>query len=203
MLNMKWLCIALALSLKCVNVRLFSWLFSNKETRKPTRGDLLELLWTICIHSSGGGWDWDGQQLLAVPSGKRHFSLLLYSMGNMWHFFCSHWHHEQRGSFGTGQKKRFSFPCRHDCSITCNHAECHAEIYFKHISFTYRAGQFVWNHRQRVLVWRWAAKRAMIFENVEICAGDDVANALVCNYNPYFMSLYEWCALSMNLVQIW
>lgn len=88
MLNMKWLCIALALSLKCVNVRLFSWLFSNKETRKPTRGDLLELLWTICIHSSGGGWDWDRQQLLAVPSGKRHFSLLLYSMGNMWHFFA-------------------------------------------------------------------------------------------------------------------
>jgi hypothetical protein len=29
----------------------------------------------------------------------------------------------------------------------------------------------------------------MIFENVEICAVDDVANALVCNYNPYFMIL--------------
>ena len=28
----------------------------------------------------------------------------------------------------------------------------------------------------------------MIFENVEICAEDDVANAaVVCNYNPYFI----------------
>jgi hypothetical protein len=29
----------------------------------------------------------------------------------------------------------------------------------------------------------------MIFESVEICAGDDVANAIVCNYNPYFMDV--------------
>jgi hypothetical protein len=32
----------------------------------------------------------------------------------------------------------------------------------------------------------------MIFENVEICVGDDVANAVLCNYNPYFMGC-GWC----------
>lgn len=34
----------------------------------------------------------------------------------------------------------------------------------------------------------------MIFESAEICAGDDAANAVLCNYNPYFM-VVEFCAL--------
>ena len=179
---------------------MYAYLVGFYPTRKITRGDLLELLWTICIHGSGGGWDWDRQQLLAVPSGKRHFSFLLYSMGNMWLFLLSlaSWKvvHLREDKKVFLPLPTWLFNNLQSCRVWC-------KIYFKHISFTYRAGQFVWNHRQRVLVWRWAAKRAMIFENVEICAGDDVANALVCNYNPYFMSLYEWCALRVNLVQIW
>lgn len=51
-------------------------------------------------------------------------------------------------------------------------------------------------------VWRWTVKRALIFENVEICAEDDVANAaVVCNYNPYFIiwSVYTHTHTNKNL----
>lgn len=53
--------------------------------------------------------------------------------------------------------------------------------------FAYLMDLFGESHQQRVLVWRWAVKRALLFESAAICAGDDVANAIGCNYNPYFM----------------
>lgn len=53
--------------------------------------------------------------------------------------------------------------------------------------FAYLMDLFVESHQQQVSELRWAVKRAMIFGNVEICAVDDAANAVLCNYNPYFM----------------
>lgn len=46
---------------------------------------------------------------------------------------------------------------------------------------------FVESHRQPVSGWRWTAKPTLIFGNAAICAGDDVASAAQCNYNPYLM----------------
>lgn len=46
---------------------------------------------------------------------------------------------------------------------------------------------FVESHRQPESGWRWTAEPMLIFENEAICAGDDVASAAQCNYNPYLM----------------
>lgn len=65
--------------------------------------------------------------------------------------------------------------------------------------FAYLMDLFAGNHRQLVLVWRWAAAKAMIFESAEICAEVDVADAVQCNYNPYFMVVV--CALELMLIK--
>lgn len=57
------------------------------------------------------------------------------------------------------------------------------------ISLAYLMDLFVESHQQQVSVWQWTAERAMIFESVEICAVDDAASAVLCNYNPYFMAV--------------
>lgn len=53
--------------------------------------------------------------------------------------------------------------------------------------FAYLMDLFGESHQQLVSVWQWTITQAMIFESVATCAGDDVANAVHGNYNPYFM----------------
>lgn len=98
--------------------------------------------------------------------------------------------------------------CHHQCSLQHNVWMCacmahgidgvsrywqcralllHGAKFCMHSIFAYLMDLSGWNHQQPMSVGQWTAVRALIFENVEICAEDDAANAaVVCNYNPYF-----------------
>lgn len=105
------------------------------------------------------------------------FSIVIFNLDQSQNFY---WHFFKNASSATS---KMDFMAQ---QIFKRHHHQH-DMHCKMRIFAYLMDLFVESRQQQVSEWRWAVKRAMIFESVEICAGVDVANEVLCNYNPYFM----------------